>query len=110
MAVDTHAWDLPALDFFHLPFESDLPQDMVRLSMPLLRWQKLVSTDRVCLVQFSFRDTEHDPVDTFPASMLTPPPISGSSSDDENVRPASSLFFMSERLTSVPGCSSLSTI
>jgi hypothetical protein len=34
-AVDTQAaYDIPALDFFHLPFESDLPQDILEVGAP----------------------------------------------------------------------------
>jgi len=55
-------WDLPTLDFFHLPFESDFPQD---------------------ILECSFRDHERDTVDDYSTSILTPP-LSGCSSEDEH--------------------------
>eukprot|EP00037_Helgoeca_nana_P032186 m.412602 g.412602 ORF g.412602 m.412602 type:complete len:310 (-) comp28890_c0_seq1:214-1143(-) len=57
--VDTHAWDLPNLDFFHLPFESD--QDILELSC---------------------REQERETVDDYSTSILLTPPYSGPSCEE----------------------------
>ena len=46
--VDTQAYDIPALDFYHLPFESDLPHDILEVRQTLLTRLRR-SLIRVCV-------------------------------------------------------------
>lgn len=63
MALLDNSWDLPPLDFYHLPFESDLPQD---------------------ILEVSFREQDdRDVIGDYSSSILTPPPFSGSSDEEQ---------------------------
>lgn len=47
--VDTQAYDIPALDFYHIPFESDLPHDILEVRQTLLTRLRR-SLIRVCVL------------------------------------------------------------